>query len=107
MNKIILIGGGGHCRSVIDVIEQEGRFEIAGLVDKPEKVGSKILGHTVIGNDSDLENLAKKYHNALIAVGHIKSALTRIKLYDLAVKAGFVLPSVVSPHAYLSKYSYA
>ena len=35
--KIILIGGGGHCRACIDVIEQEGRFTIAGIVDVPEK----------------------------------------------------------------------
>jgi len=34
--KIILIGGGGHCKSCIDVIEQEGRFIIAGIVLAPE-----------------------------------------------------------------------
>ena len=56
MNKIILIGGGGHCKSVIDVVEREARFEIAGIVDKPEFLGTKILGYPVIGNDTDLEN---------------------------------------------------
>ena len=61
MSKIILIGGGGHCKSAIDVIEQEARFEIAGIIDKPELLGSKILGYPVIGNDLDLEKLAKKY----------------------------------------------
>ena len=45
MNKIILIGGGGHCKSVIDVIEQENKFEIAGIIDKPELLNSKILGY--------------------------------------------------------------
>ena len=105
MNKIILIGGGGHCKSVIDVIEQEARFEIAGIIDKPELLGSKILGYPVIGNDFDLESLAKKYQNALVTVGQIKSALVRIKLYDLAIKAGFTLPSIVSPNAYISKHS--
>lgn len=105
MNKIILIGGGGHCKSVIDVIEQEARFEIAGIIDKPELLGSKILGYPVIGNDFDLGSLAKKYQNALITVGQIKSALARIKLYDLAIKAGFALPSIVSPNAYISKHS--
>tara|TARA_B100000767_G_C19708779_1_gene511790 strand:- start:511 stop:1089 length:579 start_codon:yes stop_codon:yes gene_type:complete len=105
MNKIILIGGGGHCKSVIDVIEQEARFEIAGIVDKPELLGSKILGYSVIGNDIDLEILAKKYKNALITVGQIKSALARIKLYDLVIKAGFILPSIASPSAYISKHS--
>ena len=105
MNKIILIGGGGHCKSVIDVIEQQAQFEIVGIVDKPELLGSKILGYQVIGNDFDLESLAKKYQYALITVGHIKSPLLRIKLFDLANTVGFILPSIVSPNAYVSKYS--
>ena len=43
MKKIVLIGGGGHCKSVIDVIEQEGQFTIVGIVDNAELLGSKIL----------------------------------------------------------------
>jgi sugar O-acyltransferase (sialic acid O-acetyltransferase NeuD family) len=105
MNKIILIGGGGHCKSAIDVIEQEGQFEIVGIVDKLKLLGSKILGYQVIGNDFNLENLAKKYHYALITVGQIKSASLRIKLFDLAKKSGFLLPRIVSPSAYVSKHS--
>ena len=42
--KIILIGGGGHCRACIDVIEQEGRFTIAGIVDVPEKIAAQSIG---------------------------------------------------------------
>ena len=105
MKKIILIGGGGHCKSVIDVIEQEAQFDIAGIVDKPELLGSTIFGYPVIGNDSDLESLAKKYQNALITIGQIKSSSLRIKLYDLAIKAQFSLPYIVSPNAYVSKHS--
>ena len=105
MKKIILIGGGGHCKSVIDVIEQEAQFDIAGIVDKPELLGSTIFGYPVIGNDSDLESLAKKYQNALITIGQIKSSSLRIKLYDLAIKAQFLLPYIVSPNAYVSKHS--
>jgi len=105
MNKIILIGGGGHCKSVIDVIEQENKFEIAGIIDKPELLNSKILRYPVIGNDSDLKILAKKYKYALVTVGQIKYSSTRAKLYQLAVEARFTLPSVISPHAHVSKYS--
>ena len=105
MKNIILIGGGGHCKSVIDVIEQEGRFEIVGIVDKPELLGSNVLGYSVIGSDFDLDSLAKKCQNALITVGQIKSPSLRIKLFDLAIKAGFILPNVISPNAYISKYS--
>lgn len=105
MNKIILIGAGGHCKSVIDVIEQQAQFKIAGIIDKPELLGSKILGYQVIGNDFDLENLAKKYHYALITVGQIKSASSRVKLFELAKKSGFILPYIVSPGAYVSRHS--
>ena len=105
MKNIILIGGGGHCKSVIDVIEQEGRFEIAGIVDKPALLGSNVLGYSVIGSDFDLDSLAKKYQYALITVGQIKSPSLRIKLFDLATKAGFTLPNIISPNAYVSKHS--
>jgi sugar O-acyltransferase (sialic acid O-acetyltransferase NeuD family) len=104
VKEIVLIGGGGHCKSVIDVIEQEGRFEIIGIVDKPELLGSDILRYSVIGNDSDLGNLAKKYQYALVTVGQIKSPSLRIKLFDLAKKAGFILPSIISPNAYVSQH---
>lgn len=105
MKKIILIGGGGHCKSAIDVIEQEARFKIIGIVDKPELLGSKVLGYSVIGSDHDLQYLSKKYKYALITVGQIKSALIRIKLFNLAIKCGFVLPAIISPKAYVSKHS--
>ena len=105
MKEIVLIGGGGHCRSVIDVIEQEGLFEIAGIVDQPELLGTDVLGYSVIGNDSDLERLAKKYQYALVTVGQIKSPSLRIKLFDLASEAGFILPSIISPNAYVSQHA--
>jgi sugar O-acyltransferase (sialic acid O-acetyltransferase NeuD family) len=105
MNKIILIGGGGHCRSIIDVIEQEARFEIAGIIDKSKQLGSLVLGYPIIGDDNELENLSKKYEYALIAVGQIKAPLIRINLYNLAIKYGFQMPYIISPKAYVSKHA--
>lgn len=104
MNNIILIGGGGHCKSVIDVIEQEGKFNIVGIVDKLE-LHSDVLGYSVIGNDFDLVSLAKKYRYALVTAGQIKTPALRIKLFDLAVKAGFKMPSIISPRAYVSPHA--
>jgi sugar O-acyltransferase (sialic acid O-acetyltransferase NeuD family) len=105
MNDILLIGGGGHCKSVIDVIEQEARFNIVGIVERPDFLETDVLGYQIIGNDSDLVDLAKKYKYALITVGQIKSPSLRIKLFDLATKAGFTLPNIISPNAYVSKHS--
>jgi sugar O-acyltransferase (sialic acid O-acetyltransferase NeuD family) len=106
VKEILLIGGGGHCKSVIDVIEQEGQFQIVGIIDKAELFGTKVLGYPVIGSDLDLESLAKKHAYALITIGQIKSPDQRIKLFDLAKRAGFTMPSILSPRAYISKHAF-
>ena len=43
MNKpLILIGGGGHCKSVIEAAESAG-YSILGILDMPEDVGNEVL----------------------------------------------------------------
>jgi len=100
--RIILIGGGGHCRSCIDVIEQEGQFEIAGIVERPgnDEAGS-LLEYPIIGVDDDLSNLRKRFEYAIITVGQINNPETRIRLYELLKKLNFSLPVITSPTAYV------
>ena len=102
MQEILLIGDGGHCKSVIDVIEQEGKFLIAGIVADTKSKVTNILGHKVIGDDSKLQNLSKTYKYALITVGQIYSSETRIRLFSLLTDLGYILPSIISPRAYVS-----
>lgn len=106
MKKIILIGGGGHCASVIDVIEQENKFTIAGIIDKSSNVGKKLLGYKVIGEDKDLQVLSKEYAYALVTVGQIKSPMPRIELFEKILNAGFQTPTIISPRSYVSHDSF-
>lgn len=103
--KIILIGGGGHCRSCIDVIEQEGHFAIAGIIDLPEKKQQKILDYTIIGADADLFQLIKDIPNVLITIGQIKSPMRRIELYNDLKRMGACFPVILSPLAYVSPHA--
>jgi len=103
--KILLIGGGGHCRSVIDVIEQENKYIIIGIIDKKELIGSKVLNYEIIGCDEDLEKLFETYKYAVITVGQIKSNKIRVKLFNIVKSIGYKLPIIISPRAYLSKYA--
>ena len=105
MDKILLIGAGGHARSCIDVLEDENQFEIAGLIEKGESMFNESLGYPVIGTDDDLKVLRQQYKNALITVGQIKSPKNRIKLYQLLKELDFTLPVIVSSRAYVSKHS--
>lgn len=105
MEKILLIGGGGHSHSVIDVIEQENKYQIAGIIDKKELIGKEILGYKVIGSDDDLRNLFKKYKYAFITVGQINSVDIRIEIFNNLTSIGFKLPTIISPLSYVSKHS--
>ena len=105
MDKILLIGAGGHARSCIDIIETLGQFKIAGVVEKNESMTNANLRYPIIGTDDDLDNLRKKYHYALITVGQIKSPAIRIKLFQLLKELDFTLPVIISSKAYVSKHA--
>ena len=105
MDKILLIGAGGHTKSCIDVIEAENRFEIAGLVEKDEIIDDNNFGYPIIGTDNDLDILRKKINYTFITVGQIKSSNIRVKLYQRLIKLDFELPVIVSPKAYVSKHA--
>ena len=102
---ILLVGAGGHARACIDVIEQEGRFTVAGLVGLPHEVGTRILGYPVLGTDADLPALRGDYAHALVTVGQIKSPEPRMSLFDLLEQSGCLLPVIVSPRAYVSPHA--
>ena len=104
-NKLILIGAGGQARSCIDVIEQEGKYEIAGLVGLSQEVGSKQFGYEVLTTDSGLGELAKRFPFALVVLGQIHSPDLRIRLYEESIAAGFILPSIIAPSAYVSPHA--
>jgi len=104
--KILLIGGGGHCKSVIDVIELNGKYNIAGIIDKKEFFGQNVSGYKIIGSDDNLVELAKEYKHAVVTVGHIKTNIIKVRLFKMLKDIGFNLPVIVSPLAYVSKHSF-
>ncbi len=100
---LILIGGGGHCKSVIDAAESAG-YTILGVLDQPEKVGQDILNYKYIGTDDDIPNYVDKAE-FVITVGQIKSSSIRHKIAERVAKAGGNLATVVASDAYVSKYA--
>lgn len=103
--RIILIGGGGHCKSVIDVIELTNKFEILGIVDREENLGKDVLGYKVIGTDKEIPNFVKEKVKFLITIGHLGDATKRIEIFKNLKKLGLPLATVVSPLAYVSRYA--
>jgi len=103
--EIILIGGGGHCKACIDVIEQEDRFAIKGIIDVPEKIGQTIMGYPIIDTDENLESIVSRNKNFLITIGFIKKSKRRNKLFKEIKSFGGQFPTIISPVAYVSQHS--
>lgn len=103
--EIILIGGGGHCKACIDVIEQQKRFVIAGIVDNLKKIGEKVLGYPVIACDKNLEEIVSKFKFFLITIGQIKSSEKRIGLFKKITQIKGNFPVIISPRAYVSQHA--
>lgn len=101
---LILIGGGGHCKSVIEVAESAG-YEIKGILDMPDEVGKEVLpGHKVIGTDDEIPQYVEEC-DFIITVGFIKNPALRIKLYNKVKAAGGRLATIIASTAHVSKYA--
>jgi len=100
-----LVGAGGHARSCVDVIEQNDRFSVAGLVGLPHEVGKHLYGYPVLGSDTDLAQLIRDFPHALVALGQIKTPDLRIRLFEMLKVHGCDLPAIVSPRAYVSPHA--
>lgn len=101
---LILIGGGGHCKSVIEVAESAG-YEIKGILDMPDEVGKEVVpGHKVIGTDDEIPQYVEEC-DFIITVGFIKNPALRIKLYNKVKAAGGRLATIIASTAHVSKYA--
>ena len=103
MKDLILVGGGGHCKSVIDVAESAG-YTILGILDMPGCVGTKVLGYPVLGTDDDIPAYVDKAE-FVITVGFIKNPAVRIKLFNKVKEAGGKLATLIASTAHVSQYA--
>jgi sugar O-acyltransferase (sialic acid O-acetyltransferase NeuD family) len=105
MKPLLLIGCGGHARSLIDVIETSGQWRIDGLVGLPAQVGSSVLGYQVIASDAELAELRLRCDAAVLAIGQLPDPAPRQRLAAQLQRLGFYSPLVISQHAHVSRHA--
>lgn len=104
--KILLVGGGGHCKSVLDTLFDLNTYSEIGIIDNALNKGEIIMGVPVLGDDNDLVDLFNSgFHYAFVTIGSVGYPNTRIKIYDLLIKIGFILPIIIDPSSRVSKLS--
>ncbi len=66
--QLLIIGARGHARSVVDVVEAEARYRIAGLIDSFQPAGTESLGYRILGAEADVPALCERHGIAALFV---------------------------------------
>jgi len=103
--KILLIGGGGHCKSVLDSLLGTKDYSDIGIIEKEGNLGKKILGVPIIGYDDDLLRLYQEgFTHAFVTLASIGDPKLRIKLFSNLEKIGFEMPNIIDRTAVISHH---
>ena len=101
-NRILLLGGGGHFRSVLDSLMSLESYDEIGIIDRDGTASA--LGVHVVGTDEDLPRLREAgWQSAFVTVGSVGSTGLRRKLFSLAREAGFLMPSIIDRTAIIAR----
>lgn len=102
--NLLLLGGGGHCRSVLDCALASGEYDRIGIIDTADR--GMIGGIAVVGTDDDLPRLFEEgWNHAFITLGSIGRTAVRRRLFDLSREIGFQIPVIADPRAVVSPYA--
>jgi sugar O-acyltransferase (sialic acid O-acetyltransferase NeuD family) len=102
MEKIIVVGGGGHAKVVISILKKMAHFDIVGYTEIEDK--GLILGVPYLGDDSGLEYwFGKGVHHAAIGIGQIKNVGPRKNIIKKMEMIGFKFPEIISPRAIINE----
>lgn len=103
MERILILGMGGHAKSIVDAIERENKYEIAGYVVNDDTDSVSTEKYPILGNDNDLHKLfLQGIHNAAIGIGFLGNSNLRKRLYEKIIGIGYNVPIVCDPTAIIA-----
>jgi sugar O-acyltransferase (sialic acid O-acetyltransferase NeuD family) len=103
MINLVLLGGGGHAKSVLTVVKKLGQYRVAGYVDSEDR--GQLLGVPYLGNDDDLKGLVSRYslHGAVIGIGNTTLSRVRPALMQFLGTLPLECPAICSPAAVINE----
>lgn len=102
MERVIVIGAGGHAKVVAEILRLSGKYEITGLLDSA-LVGKIVAGLPVLGGDELLPRLrADGVSAAFIGVGGTGDNLPRMKIFERVAGLDFTFANAIHPSAIIS-----
>ena len=104
MKNIVIFGSGGHAKVIVDIIEKQGEFNIAGFIDGYREKNTVLMGYKVLGGESSLEDIvvSDKIYGGIIGIGDNS---IRAKVRDKIIKTipNFKFVNCLHPKSILGK----
>jgi len=100
--KLVVFGAGGHAKVVIDILEQQGEYEVAGLLDDdPRHQGKRFFGYPVLGTRAELPALfSAQLRYAIVTIGDNASRAAVAAHLD---QLGWCFATAVHPRASIGR----
>ena len=104
MEKIIILGMGGHAKSVADTIERQSLYEIYGFVVNEKLADIEQYHYPVVGSDGDLQKLFMNgTKHVAMGIGFLGKSRLRERLYLQLREIGYSFPIICDPSAIVSR----
>jgi sugar O-acyltransferase (sialic acid O-acetyltransferase NeuD family) len=101
--KIILLGGGGHCTSVLDTLLSLNQYNEIAILSKTDDIGTSVLSIPILYCDDELENLfLDGYKEGFITLG--RDACVRKRLFNKLSCLGYCFPNIIDFSATISNF---
>jgi sugar O-acyltransferase (sialic acid O-acetyltransferase NeuD family) len=101
---IYIFGASDHARVIIDIVELEGKYRIAGLFDSFKQPGTMVMGYEVLGNEDAFERLAKSGVTMRCIIGIGDNNTRRRIAYDLKRRVpGLTFVTAVHPSSTINR----
>jgi FlaA1/EpsC-like NDP-sugar epimerase len=68
--RLLVVGAGGHGRSVVEAAELTGQFEVVGLLDDLLPAIDRVVGVTVLGSVVSMAHHRAGADHAIVAIGN-------------------------------------
>lgn len=104
LEKILLIGAGGHAKTVLDTILRQNLYNVVGFIEREGSHTRCYRDYSTVGTDKDLESWYQKgVRNAVITIGYLGTSDARENLFDRLKSIGFCLPFIVDDTAVIAE----
>jgi sugar O-acyltransferase (sialic acid O-acetyltransferase NeuD family) len=99
MRRLIIIGAGGHARSIADIVLEQGEYSLVGFVDDVYPDLESVWEFPVLGKVDAAAGLRGMAECAFVAIGNNQ---VRESLFQVLVGLGFELPNIIHSRAIVS-----